>query len=166
MSKLDEFRRIAAGASQHEQYAKAGLVDWRASGQLSIIGEQVTRSIWMSLDERFESLLNISEADIQRGDTDAKTLGVFSDYFPNLSSPQQADELIASYEGDLHGGATKVFIGCGGKELPIEATPFSPTSISGLVECFFIAFGLPTKGIFWHGYYGKDYRLAFNDTQC
>ena len=129
-----------------------------------LIDLQFTERTWKALDSAANTVFALDERMIKEGS--GKPININS-FFKNNTSAGVIDKfkIMACYTGDSHGGHTEIYsVSDGSKGEYLLGIKFVET-IQGLIEGFYIGLQFPTKGVYWHGLYGRDYEFLLDNNR-
>ena len=137
-------------------------LDCVESDQIYLIDMQANEAKWNALDSAASATLAINDKEIKNGCGEPIDIKMFLKECPN-SLVVDGFKIMAAYSGDSHGGHTELYSESKeGKSEFLSGIKIFET-VDGFIEGFFIALQLPTKGIYWHGLYGRDYKFMLNN---
>ena len=132
-------------------------IDEMTEGEILQVSHSDVLKRWSALDK--VAVENIS---VERGVRERKY--IINELFDSFNNSQKKSgvDIYAKYTGDdTFGGSTKLFCEYNEKSMDLWSKCFNEYSflneikfkmtLAGLIEAFYVAMILPTKGVFWHG---------------
>lgn len=127
-----------------------------------LIDPPVIERKWKTLNAAANIVFTVDEKMITEGSSTPINI---NSYFENNTNAGVIDKfkIMACYSGDSHGGHTKLYSVSGDSKGEYLLGIKVAETIEGLIEGFYIGLKLPTKGVYWHGLYGRDYEFLLNN---
>lgn len=159
----DMFNKLNVSTSKNQYTSGHNLSDILDTSFL-LIDKAYVLNRWNLLTQKSIKYFELNEHDIANG---KRAKIEINDMFNNseeitldLNSVIQIE-----YTGDMRGGHTEISAIKNGHNCNFLDCLTIKVSIDSLIDALYFALELPTKGNYWHGLYGRDYKFLFDVYQ-
>lgn len=130
----------------------------------TVLDSALVRKKWAELDKSANTLLELNQRNIDSGERAPTVINSIVETWSGTKILPEAN-VIAMYSGSSQGGSTSLHTDIlGHKYKYLNGFRFGST-FESLIEAFFVAYQLPTKGHYRDGLQGFDYTFLLEQSQ-